>query len=296
MIFLTLLGLVALTSLALFMKWRQGRKHLYELAEKFPTVPGVPLLGNSLMVLMSHNKIVDTLYKFSFEEKFSDCGAAWLGPKFAVILVNPRDIELILGSQTHLKKSDDYRFFQPWFGNGLLISDGDTWRTHRKMIAPTFHLSVLKRFMEEFDLSSKRVISRMRKEGGKTFDCHDYMSECTVETLMETVMGVKQPTEGRNCFDYAMAVMKMCDILHTRQLTLWLRPDSLFRFSDLATKHNVLLKVILNMSNRVFKKKKASFQKKETDNKSFQKDDVTNEKIRDVPTNEKFSYGQMSGL
>lgn len=48
----------------------------------------------------------------------------------------------------------------------------------------------------------------MRKEGDKEFDCHDYLSECTVEILLETAMGVSKSTQDQSGFEYAMAVMK----------------------------------------------------------------------------------------
>lgn len=61
---------------------------------------------------------------------------------------------------------------------------GHKWRSHRKLIAPTFHLNVLKSFIDLFNANSKAVVEKMKKEGSKTFDCHDYMSECTVEILL----------------------------------------------------------------------------------------------------------------
>lgn len=48
----------------------------------------------------------------------------WIGPRLLVFLFDPRDIELILSSHIHIDKAEDYRFFQPWLGNGLLISTG----------------------------------------------------------------------------------------------------------------------------------------------------------------------------
>lgn len=49
----------------------------------------------------------------------------WVGPKLMVFLVDPRDVEIILSSHVHIDKSDEYRFFRPWFGkSGLLISTG----------------------------------------------------------------------------------------------------------------------------------------------------------------------------
>lgn len=51
----------------------------------------------------------------------------WLGPKLTVFLFDPRDIELILSSQIYIDKSTEYRFFEPWLGNGLLISSGNVF-------------------------------------------------------------------------------------------------------------------------------------------------------------------------
>lgn len=61
---------------------------------------------------------------------------------------------------------------------------GHKWRSHRKLIAPTFHLNVLKSFIDLFNDNSRHVCNKMRALDGKTFDCHDYMSECTVEILL----------------------------------------------------------------------------------------------------------------
>lgn len=92
-----------------------------------------------------------------------------------------------------------------WVKNDLNI--GQKWRNHRKLIAPTFHLNVLKSFIDLFNANARAVVEKMRKEGSKEFDCHDYMSELTVEILLETAMGVSKSTQSSG-FEYAMAVMK----------------------------------------------------------------------------------------
>lgn len=48
----------------------------------------------------------------------------WIGPKLLVFLVDPRDVELVLSSHVYIDKSPEYKFFQPWLGNGLLTSTG----------------------------------------------------------------------------------------------------------------------------------------------------------------------------
>lgn len=61
---------------------------------------------------------------------------------------------------------------------------GNKWRTHRKMIAPTFHINILKSFISVFNQNSKKVVEKLRSEVGKTFDVHDYMSTATVDILL----------------------------------------------------------------------------------------------------------------
>lgn len=108
----------------------------------------------------------------------------FLGYKVIIFLSDPRDVEIILGSNVHLTKSSEYRYFKPWLGDGLLISNGEKWRSHRKLIVPAFHQFVLKSFIGAFNRNSWRIVKRLRNEVGKEFDVHDYMSELTVDILL----------------------------------------------------------------------------------------------------------------
>lgn len=65
-----------------------------------------------------------------------------------------------------------------------MISTGEKWRAHRKLIAPTFHLNVLKSFISIFNKNSRAIVEKMRKLGNREFDVHEYMGEATVEILL----------------------------------------------------------------------------------------------------------------
>lgn len=69
-----------------------------------------------------------------------------------------------------------------WLTN--ITFPGDKWRAHRKMIAPTFHINILKSFVGIFNQNGKNVVEKMRPEIGKEFDVHDYMSGVTVDILL----------------------------------------------------------------------------------------------------------------
>lgn len=87
-------------------------------------------------------------------------------------------------------------------------STGEKWKSHRKMIVPTFHTSILKSFIPVFNKRSRHIVDKLRKELGREFDVHDYMSTVTVDILLETAMGIQRGKEDGAGYDYAMAVMK----------------------------------------------------------------------------------------
>lgn len=177
------------------------------MGNKLPGPPPLPLIGNSHLILgKSNHEIMNLALELS--NKYGDVGRGWLGNNLLVALTHPNDIEKILNSNVHIQKSDEYRFFKPWLGNGLLISSGDKWRNDRKLIAPAFHMNVLRSFVQIFNTNSLAVVERMRKEVGNVFDVHDYMSEVTVDILLETAMGTSKTAQNKDGFEYAMAVMK----------------------------------------------------------------------------------------
>ncbi|KAK9870275.1 hypothetical protein WA026_006362 [Henosepilachna vigintioctopunctata] len=237
--------------------WKLSRRHMEELAAKIPGVPGYPLIGNALEFTGTSHAIFDNLVTKS--KNLGRVLKVWIGHKLMVFLMDPDDIELVLSSHEHIDKAEEYRLFEPWFGNGLLISTGAKWRAHRKLIAPTFHLNVLKSFVDLFNVNSLQVVEKLNKTIGKEIDCHDYMSEATVEILLETAMGVSKKTQGQSGYDYAMAVMKMCDIIHLRHTKLWLYPDIIFNFTKYKDYQNKLLGTIHGLTRKVVKSKKAAF-------------------------------------
>ncbi|KAL7027190.1 hypothetical protein ACKWTF_005346 [Chironomus riparius] len=239
--------------------WQMTRRER-KIGDLLPGPPTIPIIGNAYYFLNStnheiFNKAIDLV------NCYGSVVRGWVGHKLFVGLSDPRDVEIILGSHDHIDKSDEYKLFQPWFGNGLLISTGEKWRTHRKLIAPAFHMNVLKSFMSTFNDNSRFVIKKLMKEAGKEFDCHDYMSEATVDILLETAMGSKRTSESEEGFKYAMAVMKMCDILHRRQFKIFSRFEPFFTLTGMKEQQKKLLGIIHGMTQRVLNEKKAVFDK-----------------------------------
>ncbi|KAL4714434.1 hypothetical protein ACJJTC_017729 [Scirpophaga incertulas] len=246
--------LLVLISL-LYVYRRQRYSRMYKLGNKIPGPIALPFLGNVLSTLGVGNTDIVKICMY-YSDKYGTVIRGWLGPKLFIFLSDATDIEVILSSHIHIDKSSEYNLFKPWLGNGLLISTGPKWYAHRKIIAPTFHVNILKSFVDTFNENSKNIVNKMKSEIGKTFDVHDYMCEVTVDILLETAMGISRKSHDESGFDYALAVMKMCDILHQRHYKFWLRPDFMFNFTSLSKMQTKLLNIIHGLTSKVIKNKK----------------------------------------
>jgi cytochrome P450 family 4 len=291
------ISLLVPTVLLWYVYWRLSRRNLYKYAAKLPGPKGLPMIGNALEFLGTSHMIFKNVIEKG--KDYNEVIKIWIGPKLLVFLVDPKDIELVLGSHVYIDKAPEYRFFKPWLGNGLLISTGTKWRSHRRLIAPTFHLNVLKSFIDLFNENSRLTVKKMSKEGKKTFDAHDYMSECTVEILLETAMGVSKKTQDQSGYDYAMAVMKMCDILHLRHTKIWLYADWMFNLTKHAKNQEKLLDTIHGLTKKVIKNKKVAFSKGARGSlatTSIKTDDIKQHDNKSTTVVEGLSFGQSAGL
>ncbi|XP_011862363.1 PREDICTED: cytochrome P450 4g15-like [Vollenhovia emeryi] len=246
------------------------------LIKKLPGPQTLPIIGHGLYIMrLSPENVIEMGLKLHKEYGYQSVMGLCVGSVTLAFVTDPCDIEVILNSSDHIDKAHEYRMFKPWLGDGLLITKGDKWRRHRKMIAPTFHMSILKTFVPLFYENSIDLVNRLRDKVGEEFDCHDYLSAVTVDILTETAMGVKRKKTG---FDYAMAVMKMSDILHRRHISPYLRFDKVFQFSKFAKIQEKLLKTIHSLTEQVIKEKSNEFEEKLT--KSHQMKDVQNDEQR----------------
>ncbi|KMQ83946.1 cytochrome p450 4g44, partial [Lasius niger] len=263
----SLLALLIVTLIALYYYVETSRTVC--LVKKLPGPPHIPILGHALITFrMSPESVLPTAMEYY--EKYGSVAGVYFGTRVIVFLADPQDIEIILSNPAHNDKAVEYEYFQPWLGDGLLITTGDKWRRHRKIIAPTFHMSILKTFVPLFYENSMDLVKRLRDEVGKEFDCHDYLSAVTVDILTETAMGVKREKRQKTGYDYAVAVMKMSDILHRRHYDISLRPDIIFKFTKFAKKQEKLLNIIHTLTNGVIREKSKDIEEKDQQQKEVQ--------------------------
>ncbi|XP_066253888.1 cytochrome P450 4g1-like isoform X2 [Euwallacea similis] len=153
----------------------------------------------------------------------------------------------------------------PILGNALEVlglgPEGERWKSHRKMLAPTFHSSILKTFIPIFNRNFNTLLKKLDKIKHVTFDVFEYTTSTTVDILLETAMGVKAKDDNVG-LKYAKAIMDMCYIVHQRHYNLWLRISFFFRWTKMAKEQTKLLNIIQSLTRRVLKSKKEDYVKR----------------------------------
>ena len=95
-----------------------------------------------------------------------------MGSFFQVVVDDLNQLQDLLASKHCIEKADFYNVL--FFEKGLLLSSGDLWRSHRKLIEPAFNATILKSFLPIFNEKSEIFLGQVcKKLGGPEFDISD---------------------------------------------------------------------------------------------------------------------------
>jgi len=150
---------------------------------RIPSLPGLPVLGN--------------LIAFSRDRLGLQDQAARLGPLVRMSLVNiPVYIiscadlarDLLVDRAASLQKSAGLQFLRPLLGDGLLTSEGEPHRHHRKLLAPAFTPKRIASYGEIMVHETREQLARWSP--GDRIDLADEMMEMTLAIAGRTLFGV----------------------------------------------------------------------------------------------------------
>jgi cytochrome P450 family 4 len=251
------LASVAVTSV-LVLCW--SKRRLWELAARLPGPTPIPLLGNLLTFagcdLIQFFQLIVTLV-----EKHGSILKLWIGQDLFVLLSNPVALEKVLGNKNFIRRTGLVtKLGKPFFRNGLLMSDGDTWRIHRKIISSTFHNNVLDQFVENFSKNSSILVDQLNaKCNGKAFDVYPLISLCTLDVICETAMGTTVNAQLVDDGEYVRNVLRSLQLLSERFMRPWLTVDWIFNLTQLGKEQAATLKYLHGNVQQVVSEKMAKF-------------------------------------
>nr|QZM07457.1 cytochrome P450 monooxygenase CYP4SS2 [Lasioderma serricorne] len=247
-----LVVVAALTLLVLFLTGDYGRKGRF--LRKFPGPRQLPLLGNALDVETS----TDSLPKLQeFHRLYGGVIYLRLGPFIHSLIVQDVDsFEFFLSSTKIIDKSRSYGFMDRWLGQGLLTSTGSKWKSHRKILTPTFHFKILEEFIDVFNSVGEIFIKKLEKEVGKDLtDIYPYVTLCTLDIICETAMGVPVNAQSNSESEYVKSVKEMLRILIHRDRSLSAAYDFTYKLTSNYRSELKCLEVLHGFTEDVIRKR-----------------------------------------
>jgi cytochrome P450 len=109
-------------------------------------------------------------------------------PLHIYFVYDPRAIEEILVKKAEsFRKDYTSRLLKRVVGNGLLLSEGDTWRRQRRLVQPAFHHQQLQSYAALMVGAIERAMTGWR--GGEVRDVHADMMGVTLDIVAESLFG-----------------------------------------------------------------------------------------------------------
>ncbi|XP_015179306.1 PREDICTED: cytochrome P450 4C1-like [Polistes dominula] len=130
-----------------------------------PGPKGYPIIGNVHHYYVDNEILLKKFWKLN--DDYYPIQKVWFLMYYAVILLDPDDIQVLLTSNTCIKKGIFYKHLQHWLSTGLLTSDGQKWHLRRKMLTPAFHFNVLKHYFTNLIEESQNLVECLKQEGNK---------------------------------------------------------------------------------------------------------------------------------
>uniref|UniRef100_A0A1B6E9Z6 Cytochrome P450 n=1 Tax=Clastoptera arizonana TaxID=38151 RepID=A0A1B6E9Z6_9HEMI len=107
-----------------------------------------------------------------------------------------RSFQKLLLSTEEIQKGSSYKFLEDWLGLGLLTSTGTKWFSHRKMLTPCFHFSILETFMDTFNKKCEIFLNKLKKiPPGSEYNIYEPISLLSLDTICDAVMGIDMKTQ-----------------------------------------------------------------------------------------------------
>ncbi|XP_021932183.1 probable cytochrome P450 4aa1 isoform X2 [Zootermopsis nevadensis] len=196
--------------------------------------PAVPLLGNA--PLITNQQRLLELGKTAYKE-YGPVFRAWVTVIPTVVILAPEHVQVILSSCKYTEKICFYKLLHSFLGQGLVTSSGEQWRHHRRLIQPSFHLSILEGFIETFYDSAQLLVAKLSTEADlSSINITAPINQCVLNILHEAVLGIPMATKTTDILDSPFRQGKV--VAPYRLLHPWLLLDLIYRLTDVA-KHEL---------------------------------------------------------
>ncbi|KAL0984727.1 hypothetical protein UPYG_G00145930 [Umbra pygmaea] len=184
----------------------------------------------------------------------------WFGPFVAYLNIShPDDVKKVLAS-TEPKDDFAYAFLIPWIGEGLLVSKGQKWFRHRRLLTPGFHYDILKPYVKLMSAGATTMLDKweLLSKSDESFELFEHVSLMTLETIMKCAFSSNtncQSTKGESN-SYIKAVFDLSNLVNLRLRTFPYHSEWIFQLSPHGYRHRKACKVAHSHTNKIIRERK----------------------------------------
>ncbi|CAH1274351.1 CYP4F2 [Branchiostoma lanceolatum] len=226
------------------------------LGSKFPSPPYHWLYGNNHLTDFTFGEKYLSMTR-DVVEKHPQAHSFWMaGINNTITITHPETIKQLLKSKS--KKSNVYGTLHSWLGNGLFMSDGDTWKVRRRLLTPAFHFDILKQYVSVYNREATEMTSKLLEtpKRGQVFEMFQEASMCTLETILQCAFsGGQMSDETKN--EYVEAIRKL-EILFIEMVfnPIYIVAPSVYRRLPRGREYTRLCKFVHNTSESIIAKRR----------------------------------------
>uniref|UniRef100_A0A1A9WWX2 Cytochrome P450 n=1 Tax=Glossina brevipalpis TaxID=37001 RepID=A0A1A9WWX2_9MUSC len=237
-IFTILLPILTFLIVRFLTRWYK----IFLIGFKMPGPMVVPMVGNIQMLskLKPENLLLSLR---NFREIYDQSFRLWLGPELWVFLHTPQETRDVLNNR-NLSRPQAFQYLNALIGNGLLISEGNHWSMHRRILEPAFNINILNTFSESISLHTDILINKIRPHGEKCLEVTDYLLSCTMDMIVHTSMGKNLQIQVNENEAYIQAFHRSNELLFQRMTNPLLFPDIIYRLTPMYLELKNSLKII----------------------------------------------------
>lgn len=117
-----------------------------------------------------------------------------IGPAHGVVVSDPAQVGevLVKHQDRYTRKTLVYEAMAGFLGRGILTTEGDTWRTHRRIVQPGFHKRRLASFTDRIVAITESNLKRWQGE----VDASALMMRLTLQIVSEVMLGTRTESDA----------------------------------------------------------------------------------------------------
>nr|XP_048295872.1 cytochrome P450 4F4 [Myodes glareolus] len=194
----------------------------------------------------------------------------WMGPILPIIsLCHPDIIRSVLSASVAVapKEVFFYTFLKPWLGDGLLVSAGDKWSRHRRMLTPAFHFNILKPYVKIFNDSTNIMHAkwqRLASGGSARLDMFENISLMTLDSLQKCVFSFDSNCQEKSS-EYISAILELSALVSKRFQQLLLHVDSLYQLTPNGMRFRKACRLVHDFTDAVIQDRRRALPSKDGD-------------------------------